>query len=315
MAGFAASRPLAHEPGTTFNYSSGTTNIVSGIVARTLGGEQAYRRYLQERLFDPIGMRSADPRFDAAGTWVASSYLWATGRDMARFGYLYLRDGPWDGERLLPPGLGGPRPSAPLRSTPWTCGPTAPSGGSPATTSAPSGPTATRASRSWCAPGSTSSSCAWASRPPTATRRSSSGGRRWSTRSGRHARSSPAVAPSGALHAARRRRGNRPPAWSHRVRPAGRRRGCRRSRAVPWRRPGSRPGSWSDSHAAPSTRRAAATASPAAGWRTRRDLGHGRHHRATLRRRLGRGLEPCRDARIAAAPATSATADVAHAAA
>jgi CubicO group peptidase (beta-lactamase class C family) len=104
VAGFAASRPLAHEPGSTFNYSSGTTNVVSGIVARVLGGEEPYRRFLRERLFEPIGMRTADPRFDAAGTWVASSYLWATARDMARFGHLYLRDGTWDGTRLLPEG-------------------------------------------------------------------------------------------------------------------------------------------------------------------------------------------------------------------
>ena len=104
VAAYAAGRPLAHVPGTTFNYSSGTTNVISGIVRRTLGGEDGYRRFLHERLFDPIGMTSADPRFDTAGTWVASSYLWATARDMARFGLLYLRDGVWDGERLLPEG-------------------------------------------------------------------------------------------------------------------------------------------------------------------------------------------------------------------
>ena len=103
-AAFAAGRPLAHEPGTVFNYSSGTTNIVSGIVRRTLGGEHAYRRFLTERLFDPIGMSSADPRFDEAGTWIASSYVWATARDMARFGYLYLRGGEWDGQRIVPEG-------------------------------------------------------------------------------------------------------------------------------------------------------------------------------------------------------------------
>ena len=103
-AAYAAGRPLAHEPGTVFNYSSGTSNIVSGIVRRTLGGGDEYRRFLFERLFGPIGMRSADPRFDEAGTWIASSYVWATARDMARFGYLYLRDGVWEGRRLLPEG-------------------------------------------------------------------------------------------------------------------------------------------------------------------------------------------------------------------
>ncbi len=103
-AAYAAGRPLAHAPGSTFNYSSGTSNVISGIVRRTLGGENPYRAFLHERLFGPIGMRSADPRFDDAGTWIASSYVWATARDMARFGQLYLRDGMWDGDRLLPEG-------------------------------------------------------------------------------------------------------------------------------------------------------------------------------------------------------------------
>ena len=102
--GFTAERPLAHEPGTVFNYSSGTTNVISRIVRDVLGGEEAYRTFLRERLFGPIGMTSADPRFDDAGTWIASSYVWATGRDMARFGHLYLRDGMWNGIRILPEG-------------------------------------------------------------------------------------------------------------------------------------------------------------------------------------------------------------------
>ena len=103
-AGFAAARPPAHPPGSVFNYSSGTSNIVSRIVRDVVGSEAAYRTFLDDRLFGPIGMRTADPRFDDAGTWIASSFVWATGRDMARFGYLYLRDGTWEGERLLPDG-------------------------------------------------------------------------------------------------------------------------------------------------------------------------------------------------------------------
>jgi CubicO group peptidase (beta-lactamase class C family) len=63
-----------------------------------------YARFLHGRLFGPLGMTSADPEFDEAGTWVASSYLRATARDWARFGLLYLRDGVWDGARLLPAG-------------------------------------------------------------------------------------------------------------------------------------------------------------------------------------------------------------------
>jgi CubicO group peptidase (beta-lactamase class C family) len=104
MAAFAADHPLAAPPGTRFNYSSGTSNIISGIVARTLGRGRPYREFLADRLFDPLGMTSATATFDKAGTWVAASYVYATARDYARFGLLYLRDGIWDGRRLLPEG-------------------------------------------------------------------------------------------------------------------------------------------------------------------------------------------------------------------
>jgi CubicO group peptidase (beta-lactamase class C family) len=104
VAGFAAERPLASAPGTVFHYSSGTSNIVSGVVARVLGPGQPYQRFLDDRLFGPIGATSAVAAFDAAGTWVASSTLYATARDFARFGLLYLRDGVWENRRILPAG-------------------------------------------------------------------------------------------------------------------------------------------------------------------------------------------------------------------
>jgi CubicO group peptidase (beta-lactamase class C family) len=104
MAHFAADRPLAAAPDTRFNYSSGTSNIISGVVARLLGPGAPYEAFLRDRLFGPIGMDSAVPEFDPAGTWVASSYVRTTARDFARFGLLYLRGGVWDGRRLLPEG-------------------------------------------------------------------------------------------------------------------------------------------------------------------------------------------------------------------
>ena len=104
VAAYAAQRKLAATPGERFAYSSGTTNLVSAAVARLVGSGDRYREFLTSRLFGPIGMRSAKPGFDAAGTWVASSYVHATARDFARFGYLYLRDGIWDGVRVLPEG-------------------------------------------------------------------------------------------------------------------------------------------------------------------------------------------------------------------
>ncbi len=104
VAAYAEARQLAHPPDTRFNYSSGTSNIVSAIAGRAVGGGGALIDLLRERVFDPTGMTSADPRRDTAGNFMASSYVYATARDFARFGLLYLRDGVWSGQRLLPEG-------------------------------------------------------------------------------------------------------------------------------------------------------------------------------------------------------------------
>jgi CubicO group peptidase (beta-lactamase class C family) len=104
VAAYAEARPPTREAGAVFNYSSGTSNILSGVVARTVGTGSAYLDFIRDRLFDAIGMRSAEARLDDAGTFVASSYVYATARDFARFGYLYLRDGLWESQRVLPEG-------------------------------------------------------------------------------------------------------------------------------------------------------------------------------------------------------------------
>jgi CubicO group peptidase (beta-lactamase class C family) len=105
-AHYAASQQLLHQPDTVWNYSSGTTNILSRLAGQRAGAttEQAMRAFLHDRLFGPLGMTSAEPKFDPSGTFVGSSYVYATARDFARFGTLYLRDGIWDGVRLLPEG-------------------------------------------------------------------------------------------------------------------------------------------------------------------------------------------------------------------
>lgn len=104
VAAYAAGRRPVAPPGRRFHYSSGSSNIISGIVARVLGPGAAYHQFLTDRLFGPIGATSARPGFDAAGTWVASSTVYATAQDFARFGLLYLRDGMWEGRRLVPAG-------------------------------------------------------------------------------------------------------------------------------------------------------------------------------------------------------------------
>lgn len=103
MAAFAASRPLAHPPGTHWSYSSGDTNLLSAAL-RGAVGEDAYPDWPWQRLFDRIGMRDVTLERDGAGTFVGSSYLYAPAPALAKWGFLYLNDGVWDGERLLAEG-------------------------------------------------------------------------------------------------------------------------------------------------------------------------------------------------------------------
>jgi CubicO group peptidase (beta-lactamase class C family) len=102
-AAFAAAKPLAAKPGTRWAYASGTTNIISRIIRHRLG-EAEYRAFPRRALFEPLGMDSAVLEADASGTFVGSSFLYATARDWAKFGQLYLQDGVWQGRRILPEG-------------------------------------------------------------------------------------------------------------------------------------------------------------------------------------------------------------------
>jgi CubicO group peptidase (beta-lactamase class C family) len=104
MAKLAASKPLAHPPGTNWDYSSGTSVIIARILRDSFATEDDYLRYARERLFGPLGMQSAVIETDTSGTLVGSSLLYASARDFARLGLLFLQDGVWQGQRLLPEG-------------------------------------------------------------------------------------------------------------------------------------------------------------------------------------------------------------------
>ena len=118
FAAYAAAKPLAGPPDSRWNYSSGTANILARIVRRTVErGEPDYYRFLYAELFGPLGLRNAVFEPDPSGTFVGSSYFFATARDWARFGQLYLQDGVWQGERILPEG--------------WVAYSTTPTGGVP----------------------------------------------------------------------------------------------------------------------------------------------------------------------------------------
>ena len=101
-AAYAINQQLSSTPGSEWYYSSGTTNIISRLLGDALGDKT--RDFIQGRLFDAIGMSSATAQFDAAGTFVGSSYVYATARDFARFGEMYLRDGMCGTKRILPVG-------------------------------------------------------------------------------------------------------------------------------------------------------------------------------------------------------------------
>lgn len=103
MAAYTAQQPLAHPPDTFWQYSSGSTNLAAAVV-RTVVGDGAYATWPWDKLFTPLGMGSSVLERDQAGTFVGSSYWHATPQDMARFGYLYLNDGKWDGQQILPEG-------------------------------------------------------------------------------------------------------------------------------------------------------------------------------------------------------------------
>jgi CubicO group peptidase (beta-lactamase class C family) len=103
MGRYAALQPLETEPDSFWEYSSGTTNILSRMVRQTVG-EQDYFLFPYQALFNKLSIRSAIMEPDVSGTYVGSSYMWATARDWARLGLLYLNDGVWQGERILPEG-------------------------------------------------------------------------------------------------------------------------------------------------------------------------------------------------------------------
>jgi len=105
MAGFAERASLETVPGSKWNYTSGNTLIVSRIIRDAVGGRTAdVLQFARRELFGPLGMRSAVLEFDATGTPIGSTYLFASARDWVRFGMLYLDDGVANGRRILPDG-------------------------------------------------------------------------------------------------------------------------------------------------------------------------------------------------------------------
>ena len=96
-------KPFVGKPNETWNYSSGTSNMLSGILRQQLGSQQEYLDYWYREFIDKIGMNSMVIETDLTGHYVGSSYAWATPRDWGKFGLLYLHRGNWNGEQIFAP--------------------------------------------------------------------------------------------------------------------------------------------------------------------------------------------------------------------
>lgn len=101
MASIQPEKEMLGPPGSIWNYSSGTSNLLSGLLRENFDNDQAYLDFPYRELIDKIGMHSMVLETDLSGNFVGSSYGWASTRDWARFGLLYLRKGNWAGTLLF----------------------------------------------------------------------------------------------------------------------------------------------------------------------------------------------------------------------
>lgn len=101
MTASQVEKPLVGKPNETWYYSSGTSNLLSGILRKQFDRHQDYLNFPYVDFIDKIGMHSMLIEADMEGNYVASSYGWATPRDWAKFGLLYLHRGDWNGTRIF----------------------------------------------------------------------------------------------------------------------------------------------------------------------------------------------------------------------
>lgn len=94
-------KKLAQPIETEFNYSSGTSNILSALLRKQFNTHQEYLDFPYTEFIDKIGMHSMLMETDIMGNYVASSYSWATTRDWGKFGQLMLNNGAWNNEQIV----------------------------------------------------------------------------------------------------------------------------------------------------------------------------------------------------------------------
>lgn len=98
----ATNNELEYPVGTYYEYSSGSSNILSGQIREYFETDEDYWLFPYRSLFAKLGMESMLLETDPNGLFVGSSYAWATARDWCRYGMLYEQEGIWNGEQILP---------------------------------------------------------------------------------------------------------------------------------------------------------------------------------------------------------------------
>ncbi|MGD9091718.1 MAG: serine hydrolase, partial [Anaerolineales bacterium] len=97
---FVLDRPMVSDPGREFNYGDGASHLLSAIIGNTTGSSAL--DFADAYLFEPLGISNVEWKSDPQGVNFGGSGLFMTPRDMAKVGYLYLNDGIWEGDQLLP---------------------------------------------------------------------------------------------------------------------------------------------------------------------------------------------------------------------
>jgi CubicO group peptidase (beta-lactamase class C family) len=99
---FVLDQPMIRDPGEAWNYNSGTSILLGNIVEQAAG--QDMLSFARQYLFDPLGIGGVNWDKADDSHYHTDGGLYMVPRDMARLGYLMLRDGVWEGNQILPPG-------------------------------------------------------------------------------------------------------------------------------------------------------------------------------------------------------------------
>lgn len=102
MYRYSITAPAKYKPDSVWYYASGMASILSGLIRKKIGNDNEYLAFPYTELFYRTGMMNTQLETDPSGNFVASSYCFATPRDWARFGMLYLNNGIFEGDTILP---------------------------------------------------------------------------------------------------------------------------------------------------------------------------------------------------------------------